>query len=354
MQPFASRTRARTGVSLIASVVCLAGAGCSREPTTPEAKRQRGDEIVRRMSDRLATPRPSPSRPPTPASGPGAGRITVHTTRQFTVRRPDRIAVNVTRRHGPARLVRRQQLTFVSDPQKVWARVNAAPTIDETLDRMADHLAMPMPMADFMYSSPYDSLIGTESTGGYVGRETVDGVACLHVAYQHPAVDWDLWVTEQGDPLPKKFRVTDKTSRPRGRRRSCSTNGRSAPRRRTRRLPQRCRPATSASRSWSASPTTGSAPSRRRRGSSPAVAYQATKGRDDSNFDNRKWTRSAIAAGLSAALAMQATAGVLAQARAARRGGSVKTEEGGAAVGKRGAAVKTDEGARPSPGTARP
>jgi hypothetical protein len=60
---------------------------------------------------------------------------------------------------------------------------------------------------------------------------------------------------------------------------------------------------------------------------------------------NRNWIRSAIAAGLSAALAMQATSGVLAQARAARRGASVKTDEGGAAVSNRGAAVKTDEGA---------
>ena len=59
---------------------------------------------------------------------------------------------------------------------------------------------------------------------------------------------------------------------------------------------------------------------------------------------NRNWTRSVIAAGLSAALAMQATSGLLAQARAARRGASVQTEEGGAAVGQRGAAVKTDEG----------
>lgn len=60
---------------------------------------------------------------------------------------------------------------------------------------------------------------------------------------------------------------------------------------------------------------------------------------------DRNWTRSAIAVGLSAALALQATSGVLAQARTARRGASVKTDEGGAAVSKRGAAVKTDEGA---------
>jgi hypothetical protein len=107
-----------------------------------------------------------------------------------------------------------QKLTFVSDAQKVWARVNAAPTIDDTLDRLAERLAMPMPVADFLYSSPFDALIGTASTGGYVGRETVNGVACFHLAYQHPGADWDLWVPEQGDPLPKQFRVTDKTRTP--------------------------------------------------------------------------------------------------------------------------------------------
>ena len=34
-----------------------------------------------------------------------------------------------------------------------------------------------------------------------------------HVAYKHPAVDWELWVPESGDPLPKKFVVTSKTSK---------------------------------------------------------------------------------------------------------------------------------------------
>lgn len=61
--------------------------------------------------------------------------------------------------------------------------------------------------------------------------------------------------------------------------------------------------------------------------------------------NNRNWSRSTIAAGLTAVLVMQATSGLLSQARTARRGGTVQTEEGGAAVGRRGAAVKTDEGA---------
>lgn len=203
-------------VALIAVLALTASAGCSREPTTPEAKRQRGDEIVRRMSDRLARATTfTVETTDTRERSRGGVKVSLQTTRQFTVRRPDRIAVRV--KGATADLsgwYDGQKLTFVSDSQKVWARVKAEPTIDATLDRMAERLDMPMPVADFMYSSPYDALIGTASTGGYVGRETVDGVATLHLAYQHPSVDWDLWVNEQGDPLPKKYRVTDKTLTP--------------------------------------------------------------------------------------------------------------------------------------------
>ena len=212
MGPFAL-TRARTGVVLIACVAWLAGAGCSREPTSPEARRQRGDEIVRRMSDQLARARTfTVETTDTRTRARGGKEVTVRTTRRLTLRRPDRLALRVAGDIDLRGWYDGSKLTFVSDPQKVWVRVNGAPTIDETLDRLAEHLAMPMPMADFFYSSPYDALIGTKSTGGYVGRETIDGVPCLHVAYKHPAVDWDLWVSEKGDPSPKKLLITDKRS----------------------------------------------------------------------------------------------------------------------------------------------
>lgn len=213
MTPSPVTTRARTGIAVLACVASLAVSGCSREPTTPEARRQRGDEIVRRMSDHLAgartfTVETTDTRPRVR----GGKEVALRTTRQFTVRRPDRFALRVTGDLDLRGWYDGSKLTFVSDPDKVWARTNGAPTIDETLDRLAERLAMPMPMADFVYSSPFDALIGPDSTGGYVGRETVDGVPCVHVAYQHPAVDWDLWVADKGDPLPKKFRITDKTS----------------------------------------------------------------------------------------------------------------------------------------------
>ncbi|AMY09065.1 Outer membrane lipoprotein-sorting protein [Luteitalea pratensis] len=213
MDTFLGSVRARTGVALAACLASLLVAGCSREPATPEAKKQRGDEIVKRMSDHLAQAKTfTVETADTRKRSRGGKEITVHTKRQVTVRRPDRLALRITGDMNLRGWYDGSKLTLVSDPQKVWARANAAATIDETLDRMADHLAMPVPLADFLYSSPYDALIGTKSTGGYVGSETVEGVACAHVAYKHPAVDWDLWVAETGDPVPRKFVITNKTA----------------------------------------------------------------------------------------------------------------------------------------------
>jgi hypothetical protein len=211
MHVLALTSRARTGLVVSACLAVLTAAGCAREPTTPEAKRQRGDEIVRRMSDHLARAKTFTVETTDTRTRTRAGtEVTVRTTRQLTVRRPDRLALRVTGDMDLRGWYDGSKLTFVSDPAKVWARANAAATIDDTLDRMAEQLAMPMPMADFLYSSPFDALIGPKSTGGYVGRETVGGVPCVHVAYQHPTVDWDLWIPEEGDPLPRQFRLTSK------------------------------------------------------------------------------------------------------------------------------------------------
>ncbi len=199
---------------LVAGAMLAIASACAREPTTPEERRQRGEQIVRAMSDRLAKAAAFTVTTSDTRDVVRNGRKTKQmSTRQFTVRRPDRMAVAIA---GDGVNVKGwydgQHLTFVSDAEKIWTRVRAAANIDDTLDRLAERFDMPMPMADFAYSSPYDALIGPESTGGYVGREPVDGLECVHVAFQHPGVDWDLWVPERGDPLPKRFRMVSKKS----------------------------------------------------------------------------------------------------------------------------------------------
>ena len=214
MDTFLGSVRARTGVALAACLACLLSRAARENPRHLKRRKQRGDEIVKRMSDHLAQAKTfTVETTDTRTRSRGGKEITVHTTRQLTVRRPDRLAVARHRRHGPAWLVRRQQADARLRSRRRCGLAPTPPPPSTTRSTAwPTSLAMPMPMADFLYSSPYDALIGTKSTGGYVGSETVGGVACHHVAYKHPAVDWELWIPESGDPLPKKFVVTNKTS----------------------------------------------------------------------------------------------------------------------------------------------
>ena len=112
--------RALPHLALIVCATAVATGGCSREPSTPEAKRQRGDEIVRAMSNRLAQATTfTVETTDTRERSRGGRKVTLRTTRQFTLRRPDRIAVRVTGDTDDLNgWYDGQKLTFVSDSQK--------------------------------------------------------------------------------------------------------------------------------------------------------------------------------------------------------------------------------------------
>ena len=70
---------------------------------------------------------------------------------------------------------------------------------------------MPLPMGDFFYGSAANALLSDTTTGGYAGTETVDGTECTHLSFQDVGVDWELWLPVEGDPLPRRFKVVQKS-----------------------------------------------------------------------------------------------------------------------------------------------
>ena len=56
-------------------------------------------------------------------------------------------------------------VTVVGDRQKVYASVKAPATLDETLDYISERFDLRVGVADFLYSSPYDSFAGCGGAG---------------------------------------------------------------------------------------------------------------------------------------------------------------------------------------------
>ena len=83
-------------------------------------------------------------------------------------------------------------------------------SIDKTFDVISERYGIILPMGDLIYSSPENALIGPKTTGGWMGREDVDGVSCDHLAFQDVGADWQIWIPASGDALPKRLQVTFK------------------------------------------------------------------------------------------------------------------------------------------------
>jgi hypothetical protein len=178
---------------------------------------ERSDELMHQMSDLLAkaksfTLRTKELHDRIRSSGK---KVQVNVSREIAVRRPDGIWIRATTQAPDQSRVLSlwydgKTLTLQSDKEKVYAHAKMPPTIDEALDFIGSTLNLPTPMADILYSSPYDSFMSAETTGGYVKVEKIEGMSCHQLAFQNPLLTWRIWISTGDQALPCKLEITYK------------------------------------------------------------------------------------------------------------------------------------------------
>lgn len=139
----------------------------------------------------------------------GASKVTVH--------RPNRLHVEYQGDERRTRVVFDGRTITIHDlAANVYAVAEVPPEIDAALDRVFEQYGISVPIADFVYADPYETL--TENVyGGYVvGRHAVDGNPCHHLAFSQETIDWQIWIEDGPTPLPRKIVITynDEDGRP--------------------------------------------------------------------------------------------------------------------------------------------
>ena len=204
---------ALVGLVIVGLTACGSG-----EPRTDEEKLARGRELVQQMSARLAgaksvTATTTEKRDAVRASGKKE-QLSISGT--YTMQRPNRFYVKMDGDRNLEAWYNGKVLTIAAHKEKVFAQAPMPDTIDSTLDALAERYDLPLPMGDLLYSSAERALLSPTTKGGYAGTETVAGTPCTHLAFQDTGVEWELWIPEQGEPLPKRFKVvrTKRTGQP--------------------------------------------------------------------------------------------------------------------------------------------
>lgn len=131
-------------------------------------------------------------------------------TRIATVRRPDRLRLDIIRRGGENATLffDGQNLSVDLPDHEAFVRVEKPGTTDAILDYMSDDLNMPTPLEQFLSSNFAADVADRIETAYFVDVERFGDRWCEHLAYRLPEVDFQLWIEEGDRPLPCRLVIT--------------------------------------------------------------------------------------------------------------------------------------------------
>jgi hypothetical protein len=100
--------------------------------------------------------------------------------------------------------------TLLDRSANAYAQAPAAGTIDETLDMLLDTYGLTTPLADLLSNDLCDVLMKNVKTCRYLGKHSVDGIPCHHIAAMQKNIDWQIWIDAGDTPQLRKIIITYK------------------------------------------------------------------------------------------------------------------------------------------------
>jgi hypothetical protein len=101
-------------------------------------------------------------------------------------------------------------VTLYAPAQKYYSTIEFADTIGALIERLEAKYGVELPMADFFrWGTPTASFDKIESAMN-AGQDFVGKDLCDHYAFRQDKVDWQIWISSGGKPLPRKVVITNR------------------------------------------------------------------------------------------------------------------------------------------------
>ncbi|MHC5172966.1 MAG: DUF2092 domain-containing protein [Planctomycetota bacterium] len=104
----------------------------------------------------------------------------------------------------------RQRQAFFDGKTVTYAVTEVPPVIDDAIDTLFDKYGVSVPLSDLLYEDPYGILIPNVLAGRWVGRHSIDGVPCNHLAFTQELIDWQIWIEDGAQPVPRQVLIVYK------------------------------------------------------------------------------------------------------------------------------------------------
>lgn len=132
--------------------------------------------------------------------------------RELVMIRPDRLRVDVERSDGEAQRVTfdGQSISVFNATRNLYASSEIEGDVDAAIMHFVNDLKMRLPLAMLLVSTLPDEIETRVSAAEIVEIAFLGGKPLVHVAARTESVDFQVWLPEDGDPLPRRVVITYK------------------------------------------------------------------------------------------------------------------------------------------------
>ncbi len=145
------------------------------------------------------------------SSLPSGQKLQFPGTLEVAVRRPNGLW---NRFEGEQRTARSwydgKTFTLLNGGKNVYACWPAPERLDDLLIAMREKLGFTPPLARLLRDNLATTALSRVTSGFIVGRGVIGGTPCRHLAFRGEKTDWQVWVSEEGEPVIKRIIITHK------------------------------------------------------------------------------------------------------------------------------------------------
>jgi len=142
---------------------------------------------------------------------PKGQTVQVNRVLDVVLRRPDKLYARVTGDGRDRLFVYDGKTATRADLDKgVYAVLDAPATVDALLTMLEEKYGIVAPLSDILYADPCASLLDDVQVGDTLGDHLAAGKSCRHLLFTQKNADWQLWIENGKEPVPRKLVINDK------------------------------------------------------------------------------------------------------------------------------------------------
>jgi len=143
---------------------------------------------------------------------PELQKIQFASSGEMKVSRPDKLRVRRTGGYADVELIYDgKMMSLYGNNVRSYVQADLPGTVDMAIDTVRSKLGVGIPGANFLLANAYDDLMADVIDSKHIGAGVIDGVECEHLAFRGPDADWQIWIENGAQPLPRKYVITSKT-----------------------------------------------------------------------------------------------------------------------------------------------